>query len=456
MLKNSKINILTGKTVWLLSIMLMVMSCSKDSGFRSENGIIWENPDGKEVLLRLNVLPLTTRASNADVVTEMIQSLRIVIIDMDAGIIEVNHYVPFDGSDVSEPVAVSNFQYKYTLETVAGNKRVYLFANEGSVGEVSFQPASGVTIPSGITGTLSQILNNEKFQEGLETGATDFINVADAIYFEPVYEADSNNDIFLPYVSMYEEHTSSSVTGSGSNKEVIEWKTYMVPVATKFVFQFTNNRAFPVFIENISLSDVNDDTFLLARLGEDEYKDYTDLDGVSHTNVYWVDWLAQISALSQGYTGYYDNVGFNELFGWISDYSVPSASTLSTIDFIDTGVGAGVEVPELIDETPGYTVFGPYYVPESLNNYTYTETNSAGEEVSVTQQRYNLSITFNQENQSNSRVPEFTNVTIENLKSLFRNTSVIIRVNMNQGDVQIYAEIADWTEKSANGWVVKQ
>ena len=42
---------------------------------------------------------------------------------------------------------------------------------------------------------------------------------------------------------------------------------------------------------------------------------------------------------------------------------------------------------------------------------------------------------------------------IDNLNALFRNTFCIINVRLGQGDVDVYAEIADWNQKSIQGWV---
>lgn len=432
---------------------IILPSCSADKASEPK-----AEHDG-EIFLILNVLPLSSRSATSDLITEKISSLRIVVIDMDNGLIENNHYVPFNGNGNSEPVPVSNFEYYYTLSTKAGQKRLYLIANESYVGQISYQPAAGVTLPEDLPSSLTEVLDSEKFMPGLDSGAQEFIDILDAIYFNPNYNSDTDNDIFIPYISSYDENTSVSSNSTAGDKGVINWTTYIVPVSTKFTFRFRNYRPFPVYVENISLSKINDLNFLIARVGPQDFKkSYSDTEGNTFTDVYWVDWLARISQLSQNFDSYYPNMGFNELYGWISDYSLPNYSTPDEKTFFSLEPGNGIEIPKVgVDEiTPGEVVFGPYYLAESRNMVTFTEKNEDNQDVTVTRQQYNISVTLNQDNQPNSQIPDFTNVNIENLQALFRNTNVVININMYQGDVEVYAEIKEWSEKFANGWVVKQ
>lgn len=433
-----------GAYLLFIPLIASLFSCSKD---RDPAPSLQE--EGSGLYMMFNIRSLSSRATNPEAAKEMIQSLRIVIVDMQNQIIENNHYIPFNGSEVSEPLPVSGFQYFYTWETEAGLKKVFLIANEAQVTNVTFQPENGVTLPDNIGTDLSGILNSENFQSGSENGATELINVLDAICFVPNYQPDTNNYVYLPYVSSYEENVSRE---QGS-LETINLTTYLVPVATKFTFQFNNYRPNPVYIQEILLDKTDSTDFLFARVGENDlYKDLTDLDGNEYEDLYWIDWLAKVAQFSNGYTGYYPNLGFNELFGWISDYSMPDGSALNTRTFFSMDSDAGVEVPAVgVDQlTPGVTIFGPYYVPESYNQIDTTLTGSDD-----TDQMYYLTINFF-EDIPNPEKPDFTSVGIDNLKALFRNTNVVINVNMFMGEVEIYAEIADWSEKFANGWVVKQ
>ena len=430
-------------------VAMSLSSCKSDPGFSNPVKL-------SKTYLMLNISPVSTRVSNPDEVTEMIESLRIVIIDTDNQVIECNHYVPFNDSDISEPIPVSNFKYFYTWETFPGNKRVYLIANEASVTNISLQPANGFTPPANLPNNLPGILNSDSFIAGLETGGADFINIMNAIYFSPTYQADSNNDMFIPYVSFYDENIPTSAS---AGTDVIQFSTYIVPVATKFSFRFNNYRSYKVYIDKIELSGVNNSNFLFARVGTKDYtKSLTDQEGNTRTGIYWVDWLAQVSSLSNGYSGYYPNLGFNELYGWISDYSMPDQTELSPVSFVSTPADSPIPIPQIgVDGvTPGIVNFGPYYVPESKNLITYTSKDENNNDVVVTEQAYYLTLGLSQDERPGSQIPSFTNVAIENLRSLFRNTNVVITVNLNQGNVEIFGMVADWTEKSANGWVVKE
>lgn len=445
-MRNLKPHILFGFIVMLM--MTMLTSCK---------GSDLENPsEGGNTYIMFNITPVFTRTSNAGLTTEKIKSLRIIIIDTDDPIIECNHYVDFADSDASQALPVQNFQYYYTWATAPGNKKVYLIANEGSVTGVEFQPLSGVSLPANLPATLSGILNDSRFKPDLETGAEDLINIMESLYFSPNYVANADNEIFIPYVSVYDREI---VNNPATKNEVINWTTYMVPVATKFTFQFNNFRSMPVYVDNVKVSSINNSNFLFARVGTDDYtKDLKNLDGTTiEEKLYWVDWLAAVSRLSGGYSGYYPNLGFNETLGWISDYELPASSEASPFMFVSSENGEPFEIDEIGTDniTPGTTTFGPFYVAESCNMKSYTVKDDNDNDVVVTQQVYEISFDIS-EDKPDSKVPSFKDVQINNLRALFRNTNIVIVVNFNEGDVEVFGMIADWTEKFANGWVVKE
>ena len=101
-------------------------------------------------------------------------------------------------------------------------------------------------------------------------------------------------------------------------------------------------------------------------------------------------------------------------------------------------------------ETPGTLNLGPFYVPESRNEITYED----AEKNKVTEQQYRFTLKLD-DTKTDATAPDF-DLVIENLKALFRNTHVIININMTEGDVKVYAEIQDWNHKYANGWVTEQ
>lgn len=417
-----------------LTLAGMAVSCVNDNYPDSDGG----NDNKDKIFLVLNVSPVSTRSSGASV-TEKIQSLRIIILDTDRDSLEVNHYVDLNDEN-SEPLPVDYFTYNYTWPTEKGNKKIYLVANEESVNDLKFQPLPGVTLPQGQpAANLTGLLDTFKAGKG-KTG--DFINTMDAIYFQPVYQGNEDNEIFLPYVSVYD-----IVAKEGIGNETI-CTTYLVPVATKFTFQFINSRTAPVNIDEITVSSAADLNFLFARVGtSDMYKDLITETSVQR-QLYWVDWLAQISALSNQYSDYYPNINFNEEFGWISNFSLPTSHTINPMTFVNNS-DAPIPIPAAGVEDPGELILGPFYVPESINTYTYTDRNNN----QVTDTGYFLTLRLS--DNSVQQPPVFEDVMIDNLHSLFRNTSVIIIVKMSHGNVDIYAEISDWGRNYASGWVTE-
>lgn len=397
-------------------------------------------PQDGNIKLIMSIVPLHTRSVSNSPVAEKISSLRIVVLNMDKSEIEANHYVALNGK---EEKFTDNFQYFYTLSTTAGQKRFYLLANEGHVGEVAYKAASGVTLPADLGNNISTVLNS--FSSG--DGITDFINVMDAIYFTPSYEAD-NGEIFIPYVSMYEE--TITPTPPTEYNQAVELTTYLVPVATKFTFIFNNYRAAGIEVSGVSLDYRNTQNYLFAHVGSlDVTKKFQ---GDSY---YWIDWLAKVSQAMADITGSSQNGSMNNTYGWISDYEMPGDQVQPRIFMAsgpdDTFIVPGAPQPENDDEEiiPQTVTIGPFFLGESkIMEPTVGDT-------SPERQLYHITIGLTDLTGDGSEAPDFTNVAIENLYSLFRNTNVVVTLNMRQGEVEIYAEVADWVRQDINGWLIK-
>ncbi|MCH5224587.1 MAG: hypothetical protein J1D77_01260 [Muribaculaceae bacterium] len=394
------------------------------------------------ITVRLNILPVSTRLDLNSSVAEMIQSLRVIILDLDEGEVEENYYVKLNGLE-AKPVA--NFQYFYTFVTKSGNKRLYLIANEESVEDISYKAPTGVTLPQELPDNLPELLNS--YQPGDKEDPVAIGNIMNSLYFTPSYSADETGSIFIPYVSTYEEEIKEVQPTPGVVNELVEWTTYLVPVATKFTFTFNNYRESGVEIGGINMSYYHPDSYLFAHVGSDDItKTFND------ETLYWVDWLAKVSEESGKITGSSQNGGFNTQYGWISDYEIPTDNYQSYV-FVaptDSFVVDGAQQPDNEDEDiiPTTVNVGPFYITESKNTLNpKTQTSSEA-------QIYSLTITLTDLNPA-FLAPDFVNEPIVNLKSLFRNTSVIIRLNMTQGDVEVYAEVADWNREAVNGWLEK-
>ncbi|MCH5223252.1 MAG: hypothetical protein J1E82_04360 [Muribaculaceae bacterium] len=397
--------------------------------------------------MAINFSTVTTRDGNMKVL-EKIKTFRIIITSMSSnsqegepddmdGQTESKEIVQLNKLVTEESLA-STFNYYLLWHTDLGTKNFYLFANEESVGNLSY--SNGISEET----NLKTLLNS--FEPGSD--ASDLKSILTSAYFTPEYKEESGN-IYLPYTSMYE--------GIEMNENYKSLEMYLVPVATKFIFNFVNYRQNPVYIDGISINSTNVNSYLFANVGENNMQ--MTLPNAT-SSLYWVDWLAKVSELSHGNYGYSQNQSFNSLYGWIWDYNLPTPEDYYSYVFPITQLEIpGFSYPdnedgnegEEVEGTPGKYTAGPFYVPESKVNLSLPDPDNDGR---VTQ-KYCLTIGLKDSVTENKDVPEFNDVEIENLNALFRNTCVIINLVMRQGDVEIYAQITPWIVKKVNGWVTE-
>lgn len=344
---------------------------------------------------------------------------------------------------VTEESLASTFDYYLLWYTNKGTKNFYLFANEESVGPLSYSNTGYAET------NLSAILNSYT----VGSDASGLKSILTSAYFTPEYEPDaSSGSIYLPYTSIYE-----GIEIRDNNES---YRMYLVPVATKFIFKFINYRPSEVYVNGISVNSINTDSYLIANVGDGNMT-MTLLGETS--SLYWVDWLAKVSALSQGNAEFGPNQSFNTLYGWIWDYNIPTSKVNEPYVFVASDTQLQIEglsyYKDNTDNTddgeeatgiPGTYTAGPFYVPESKVN-VFEEANASGIVRQI--QKYYLTIGLGDSDPENNDVPEFSEVEIDNLKALFRNTSVVITLVMRQGDVEIYAQIAPWTEQQSFGYV---
>lgn len=393
-----------------------------------------ECPDGDDMLidkdrvvLKINVQPLAPSASGNP--TERIKTLRIVIISKAADeksldTIECNRLL-----DIPDMPALG-YSRTWTWQSMSAEKDIFVIANEESAGP-----------------NLSALLSS--YAEGKEAGK--FTEQVEGYYFRPEYNAEDGN-IYLPY--------SFSRKGLIPQAGVVnEIKAWLIPVATKFVFNFTNFREDAVNVNGISMSNANVANYLLARPGDGEL-----IKQFNGQSMSWIDWLAEISQASWNYPDFSGNDGFNGQVGWIADYELPEPTDSHVYTFVAEnsedafsvkGATTTIENGETV-VTPGEHSTPVYYLPESANFIIPDEDggNNSGNgtgEPPIKEQRFFLTLLL--EDTGPSQAPTFNEVAIPNLGALFRNTYVIIDVKMAEGDIEVYAEIAPWTEKDANGWV---
>ena len=429
-----------------------------------------DHPDGTASrdrhLLVLHIRPVDTRAAaEPESVTERIKSLRIIVLGKD----DAGNYTSVEYNKAIRPgdFVASSFSYEVTLPTTAGKKDIYLIANEESVTSLlQYEPEEGTTLPAEQSVSFPELMKQFGIEEdGTENGSLfpntapqpdpgAFASLLRSVHFAPAYTADENDAVYLPYASSYHDLEAKK-------EQVNEMTLYLVPVATKFEFNFINYRPHDVEVQGISVSSVHSDNFLLARVGGDDVTKEFDT-----ASLYWVDWLAKVSEASQLYPGSSSNSNFNSRYGWIFDYTIPSDNNADIAIFVSTDpsdtkadIKEVCEIPKGSkngeEEIASRLTVGPFYRPESRHEVTVRDENGKDVETVATEQRYTLTLHLHDKTQKEEDDPIFEDVVIENLRALFRSTRVVINVTLRQGNVEVYAEIAPWNKKKANGWVIE-
>lgn len=421
--------------------------------------------DGK-VLFVLHVAPVNTRSDGGvDKITEKIRSLRIIAIG-ERGI-ELNEKKIFENA-----VSAQELSYFFSWYTDVGKKDFYIFANEESVEDIRYESSGHLPTdqPSTLSGLLDQYTadkGEDIFTEDTKAGtaetradkavAEDFKAVINAVYFSPNYRIE-NQEIFLPYSVFY-----GDVELTGGSK--IEKTMYLVPVATKFYFRFYNYHNSDVKIQKLTIEQTDSENFLLGQVAEKEqtkpFNSHPDEPEKNET-LYWVDWLAKVAdETHKNLTP--DNSATNDQYGWISGYSMPEMSETRVQTLIGTGpdlVGGRDRKDEEtipsggpLEDLAGELYLGPYYFPESRYMVTYTAKDDNNNNITITEQQYKLGLTLHDTEVDSSTSNDFNEVlVIENVRSLFRDTCVLIQISMRKGDVDVYAEMASWEHEEVGGW----
>ena len=428
---------------------------------------------GKGLLvLRISPLNATTSGGENNGVEEKIKSLRIVMMQNNESerktnnteapkdTIEYNGLISFGSGN---GISVSGFSHTFTCRATPGEKKFYLIANEESVGQISFSATVSLPQDLGESPTLTALLDAYKGTDAQDKGK-DLEAALEAVTFSrslPVYaKAGETGEVFLPYTAFY-GGPQFSVEAKSENggetvlpKETVLPAIYLVPVATKFVFNFYNYRLNEVTINNLAVEPINSENYLMAKVGEtDYYKDFDD----KEKDLYWIDWLKRVANATHSS----DPNLANETYGWILDYEVPSSDAGEKVTLLPSAVESpSVTVPKGEDKntedpndiTPGVLHLGPYYFPECKSSKQDQETAQGG---NTGMESLGQTYLFFLALMDNGNGIELEGMPIESVKALFRNTSVIINVTMKEGEVEAFAEIADWNQKSANGWVTE-
>ena len=412
---------------------------------------IYEDPDtlgaddngGVQLILHLNALG--ARVTDNSDVAEKIKSFRIIII-AENGELEINEKLTPD----ADKDRSNTFLYSYTRRVNPGKKRIYLIGNEESIGQVWL--TSTADLPAGIPLTsLSTLLNYYRAGTESTTEGANLEKVLERLYFQNDYSIGrEGNTVYLPYSAYYEITVEEDTEGNGGKLTEIKEPLHLVPAATKFDITFINYREATARVEDVIFRNANTHNFLNAQLAENEKYRSLDL----KENVWWINWLNSCATASQieGGTEY-----FNDLWGWITGYSMPLPNQPLAEWSFNTMHEEWV-IDGLVDKNnPSKLTVGPFYVPESIQPRVLNEEEEAEkpeDERTVLipgEQQYFLK--FKVHDDGVDEISIVDGCPLSNLKALFRGTHIKVTVGLYENEVQIYAEIAPWEERKFLGYV---
>ena len=221
-----------------------------------------------EATLYLNIEPVgLTRAGTATLPdNEKMHSVRVIVLHPD-GTVEHNRHFSLEGAQAQKTILLK--------VTPNEKKKIFLFANEESVSTVE-----GATVKDE-NQTLTAFFNS--YTEGM----SGFEAAVNNLYFAPDYSVGSP----IPMSSMYE----IDFPGKGN----FDGTFYVVRVATKFTCRFKNFRSGAVTVNSISVSDIANDSYLMAHK-QNQTMQFTEEDN-SISDLFWIDWLKKVSDESQEY-----------------------------------------------------------------------------------------------------------------------------------------------------------
>lgn len=344
--------------------------------------------DGMVTLVLNTEIVGSTRAGVTGVPdNEKMKTLRIVILHPD-GTVEHNRFIDFGR-------VLTEYSTQIFKVRKSEKKTIYLLANEGSVGGLPDLDAYG-------------------------TGTAGFKASVDDFDFVPAFIQDTP----LPMSSVYEIET-----GAGNDR--IERQFYLVRAATKFTFRFTNLWSYDMKVTELKVNSIADRMYLMPhKQNPDTPLQFLENDG-STTTHYWVDWLKKVSDETQQYP---DDKTLADWRGWISDYDIPGTTTHAAKDITP----ASFTVPKYSNGTPGEAEFY-LYLPESKNLIKAAE--PYGE------QAYTMDFTFTYTQRNRTYTKKFSGKAFDNLRALFRNTHVVVDVELIQGNtITLTYTVCPWLE----------
>lgn len=354
-----------------------------------------EAPEKCVVMLSTGIIERSRAASPA--YPELMHTLRVVVLDA-AGNVEINDYSDFGNSPQLESFRL------YSVKP-AEQKTFYLFANEESV--------------PGLHAKLSAYTDGQAFDRTGIDATTFSVDDSKPLPMSSVYS------FMAPEPGIY-----------------IEKDMYLVRAATKISFRFVNYRTSKITVNSIDINAIASEMYLMPHVfGADLEKTF------DTETLPWIEWLKKVSDESTKENLKYPNTSDPALTrkrGWIKYYNIPSG--VSHEPFI-LDFPAGIDLPADMGkggtvEYPAPVVSDEYYMNESRNNaaagatQTYTMTFNLTEYKQTGVDGSGAPVYDTQ----GTPVPSQT-INFDNLEALFRNTHVLVDVEIRS---EIYVKVVPY------------
>lgn len=377
---------------WLCCIVLLV-SCSGDTGDEP-----YAQNEAKALLvLNTSIVDKATRATTDLTSNELMHSLRIVVL-RPSGVVEHNYYASLESGKEDYSVVLRVEQNE--------TKKIYLIANEESI--------------DGLHDKL----------ESIGTGSFGFETLASNLTFTADYAHKP-----IPMSACYK-----LTVGKGDSKEeseIIEKQMYVVRTATKFTFNFINNRSNDVTVSDLKLTDVvaNGSTYLMPHFIDGNgtavsSENFTVLKGAYSTsdgNDFWIDWLKKVVDNSNAKP---DDTSLAESDGWLTGYNVPDDARHG-----DYNVSSQLTVPAASGSAAGKFSQTPFYLYESKKLKDEKKADGV--------QTYRLTMKCKDSGNNKSSVYDEE---LPNLKALFRNTHAVVNVTLNAHSIDLKVDLCPYTQ----------
>ena len=446
------------KNFWGFALipLLMAMACAREE---METTVFPSGSSGESPSVALRIGAIGSRTSGNSI-SEKIRTLRIIM--LSDGFIETNQLIDYE-KEVGSTAGVSDadlFSQKFEHITVAGAKKFYLIANEKSVAELKFEDKEvlpdwwedGMSLSDLLNHYTKETLPSEGTVGYSGSNGLELENLLSSAFFTPDYTV-TDNVIYLPYTAYYD-----GINATNDMSVKITKNMYLVPVATKFTFNFYNYRKEKVEMQKIELHELNSKSFVMPHLDDSELTKF--LDGQLY---YWIDWLKIVADGSHAYEDFYTDsddelLQYNDKARWIDDYFLPEEDKENVKTLVPAS-GDDWTIERLVDKDAPSKLTIVEYFPESIHletNRVYNSETKRYEDVDL--QTYYAQFSVKDIIETTLPVEVYTTdkLEIDKLRSLFRATHVIIDVDMFDSLVEIYCQIAPWSVRRFQGYVQEE